>query len=226
MFTTLNIEPTYEHILNLLRQRIFFGIYAPGYELKLDVLSDEFVCSRTPVRDALQLLDGEGMVDYIPKKGVYVKKTSVGFLEDYFATRTWLEATALERACGLGIDREHLEKEMENEQDAYRKRDMMGLADSCERMNQLFYGACKSAFLEQYLQKLCRSGPEYVFMGEKDQDHSHRTLCLTADYHKQITRALCEEKRGAIGGICSAHYKRLEENAVSYKEELEKKKLI
>lgn len=226
MFTALSIEPTYEHILNLLRQRIFFGIYYPGYELKLDILSDEFACSRTPIRDALQLLDGEGMVDYIPKKGIYVKKTSVGFLEDYFSTRTWMEARALERVCDWGMGREHLGRKMEKELAAYQKRDFAELADSCELVNQLFYGACKSAFLEQFLQKLCHSGPEFVFMGRKDEEYYHHALCLTVGYHKQITSALCEEKRKAIDGICSTHYKQLEENAILYREELEKKKLI
>lgn len=53
-------------------------IYAPDAELKLDEreLSARFGISRTPIREALAALDREGMVDIVPRRGVFIVRKS------------------------------------------------------------------------------------------------------------------------------------------------------
>ncbi|MEX3008925.1 GntR family transcriptional regulator [Hoeflea sp. TYP-13] len=52
----------FDHIHLALRQRITTLQYEPGTRIDVDVLSEEFGVSRTPVRNVLQRLDMEGLV--------------------------------------------------------------------------------------------------------------------------------------------------------------------
>ena len=60
------------------------NIYSDDAELRLDErrLSEKFEISRTPVREALARLEQEGLVQIVPRRGVYiVRKTKAQILE-------------------------------------------------------------------------------------------------------------------------------------------------
>lgn len=60
------------------------NIYDDGTELRLDErrLSEQFGISRTPLREALARLDQEGLVNIVPRRGIYiVRKSKVEILE-------------------------------------------------------------------------------------------------------------------------------------------------
>ncbi len=60
------------------------NIYADDAELRLDErrLSEQLSISRTPVREALARLEQEGLVEIVPRRGVYiVRKTKAEILE-------------------------------------------------------------------------------------------------------------------------------------------------
>lgn len=65
------------------------------YERKI---SDELNVSRTPVREALKALELEGLVEYVPYKGIVVKRMSQPDLKNIFQIRKSLEELAIELA--------------------------------------------------------------------------------------------------------------------------------
>jgi len=87
----LNVEPIdtnfslKEKIYESLKQAITsMNIYADDAELRLDErrLSEKLAISRTPVREALARLEQEGLVQIVPRRGVYiVRKTKAEILE-------------------------------------------------------------------------------------------------------------------------------------------------
>jgi DNA-binding GntR family transcriptional regulator len=56
----------------LIRERILSGSLSPGSRLNEVALSDELRISRPPLREALRILSGEGLVEFIPGKGAAV----------------------------------------------------------------------------------------------------------------------------------------------------------
>ncbi len=62
-----------DHIAQTLRSRILRGEYRPGMKLSENMISHEFSCSRTPVREVLKLLARDGIVEILPHSGTYVK---------------------------------------------------------------------------------------------------------------------------------------------------------
>jgi DNA-binding GntR family transcriptional regulator len=56
----------------------------PGEHLHIDDLSDRVKASATPVRQALERLQGEGLIDSIPKRGFFSKVPNTSELQDLY----------------------------------------------------------------------------------------------------------------------------------------------
>ncbi|RME66327.1 MAG: GntR family transcriptional regulator, partial [Alphaproteobacteria bacterium] len=59
------------------------GQFAPGQRLIAADLAETFHVSRAPVREALHILAGEGVVDLIPNRGARIKKLTNTQLVDF-----------------------------------------------------------------------------------------------------------------------------------------------
>ena len=84
----------YEHVKRAILQRTYPG----GALLTEGELSDAVGVSRTPVREALLRLEGEGLVRLYPKKGALVLPVSAEEINDVIEARLMVEVHAVERA--------------------------------------------------------------------------------------------------------------------------------
>ena len=83
----------------LIREAILDGRLAPGERLKEVELARELGISRTPVREALLLLQTEGLVDAVPNRGAAVRAHGPEDLDDLYQLRALLEGYAARRAA-------------------------------------------------------------------------------------------------------------------------------
>lgn len=74
-----------------LEQDIITGVYKPGDRLDEVSLAKRFESSRTPVREMLQRLASSGLVEYRPRRGVFVKQISLNELVEMFDVMAELE---------------------------------------------------------------------------------------------------------------------------------------
>jgi len=93
-------------IYEILKEQITNEELKPGERLLDDQLASMFGVSRTPVREALARLATEGLVEIVPRGGVYVKKLTREDIEDIYEIRKVLEALAARKAATLITDRE------------------------------------------------------------------------------------------------------------------------
>lgn len=82
-----------------LRAAIVDGRLAAGERYSVAALADGLGVSRTPVREALLMLERQGLVRFERNKGVRILETSAGDLEEVFALRLLLEVPATRRAA-------------------------------------------------------------------------------------------------------------------------------
>lgn len=75
-----------------LRDDILKGRFKPGENLVELKLAAQYGVSRTPVREALRQLELEGLVKYLPNRGVVVEGITSEDVEDIFIIREHLEA--------------------------------------------------------------------------------------------------------------------------------------
>jgi DNA-binding GntR family transcriptional regulator len=136
----------FQHI----KAQIIKGVHAPGEIILETKLADELGVSRTPVREAIWLLEMEGLVETTSKKGAVVLGISPKDVADIFAMRQVLEGLAARWAAARMTDSEikELKKICDLSEFYTQKRDMEEITALDDRFHQLIYEASGSKMLK------------------------------------------------------------------------------
>jgi DNA-binding GntR family transcriptional regulator len=96
-----------EQIAAELAQRILAGKPGPGERIAEQQVADEFKVSRGPVREAIRLLEREGLATVLPRRGAVVTELSAHEVAELFEIRTALFALVVQKiAAALPPDLE------------------------------------------------------------------------------------------------------------------------
>ncbi|MET8160729.1 GntR family transcriptional regulator [Sphaerisporangium sp. NPDC005289] len=109
--------PLRESVFEALLELIISGSLRPGRHLAESELAEMLGVSRQPIREALQLLSGEGWVDLFPGHGAFVHALTAKEADQLLAVRTLLEAEAARLAA-----RNHTEEEPAQPPPSRRRR--------------------------------------------------------------------------------------------------------
>lgn len=96
--------PAYEQIRDILRSEIISGKISAESQLSILEISKRFEVSQMPVREALQWLQGEGLLIGIPHKGVRVISIDAQFIKNVFEVRGAIEALLAQTSLPLILD--------------------------------------------------------------------------------------------------------------------------
>lgn len=91
--------PLREVVFKTLRNAIVHGEFEPGERLMEVTLAKRLGVSRTPVREAMRMLELEGLVVMIPRRGAEVARITAKDLSDALEIRVALEDLAAGLAC-------------------------------------------------------------------------------------------------------------------------------
>ena len=91
--------PLRELVFKALRKAIIKGELAPGERLMEEKLAKKLEVSRTPVREAIRMLELEGLVVMIPRRGAEVAKITIQDLKDALEVRMAIEDLSVRLAC-------------------------------------------------------------------------------------------------------------------------------
>src|SRR5664279_1680646 len=80
-----------EQAYRAIRQPIVDNVYPPGYRALELEFADDLKISRTPVREALQRLQAEGLVEIIPRHGARVLPVSPDDMREIYQVLIALE---------------------------------------------------------------------------------------------------------------------------------------
>src|SRR3954466_7339830 len=83
--------------LNAIREQIVEGRIRPGARIKEIPLAEELGFSRAPVRDALRLLERDGLVTLVPNRGAVVPELRAVDVLEVYALRASLGTLALHK---------------------------------------------------------------------------------------------------------------------------------
>jgi len=91
--------PAREQVASILRSSILSGGISKGQSITLDSVGEQVGMSRTPVREAFQILANEGLLELRQNRCAIVKGISIEAIKDHYEMRILLETEALKRAC-------------------------------------------------------------------------------------------------------------------------------
>jgi GntR family transcriptional regulator, rspAB operon transcriptional repressor len=93
-------------IFKELRRAIIMGHRKPGERLDVIEIANRYKTSISPVRDALNMLNQEGLVTIKPRSGYFVTPITLKELRDMLELRKILELAAIERAVTRATDQQ------------------------------------------------------------------------------------------------------------------------
>ncbi|MBK8027186.1 MAG: GntR family transcriptional regulator [Chloroflexi bacterium] len=91
-----------EHVLEMLRNAIVNGELKPGQTLIEADLASQLGISRAPLREAINILNAEGLLETVPYHGTTVTKLARKDIEDLYSIRSLMEGFAVQRLIALG----------------------------------------------------------------------------------------------------------------------------
>ncbi|WP_329567660.1 GntR family transcriptional regulator [Streptomyces sp. NBC_01361] len=133
--------PLGERVAGQLRERIVKGELEPGTHLVEGALADSFDVSRGPIRDALRILESEGLVES-RRRGVFVTGLDEDDIEELFTLRESMERLALTRAMERADGpraADLLDAQVAVMAEAADKKDPAAFAEADLRFHTLFY---------------------------------------------------------------------------------------
>jgi DNA-binding GntR family transcriptional regulator len=84
--------------LSSLRKAIISGALSPGQEIDEEMVASNLNISRMPVRQAMGILESEGLVKRMYRRGVTVTQLTLEEIEEIYNMRAYLEGLALRKA--------------------------------------------------------------------------------------------------------------------------------
>ncbi|MDR1744339.1 MAG: GntR family transcriptional regulator [Planctomycetota bacterium] len=204
----LKITPARIKIASIIRNAILSGEFPPTSELSLTEIAGRLGVSRTPVREAFQTLEAEGLIALRMNKGAIVKPINEDFIVDHFRIRKLMEGEAVFRAVKNGMDPQLLSsihKEAAPGDSDYVKK-------AYEEYNQTFHTLIWKAAGGQKLHAILESlwnGPSY---SRAVADTEHQKLSIKE--HAQILRFIAKGDAEKAREAMYQHIERSMENVL------------
>ncbi len=148
-------EPFADRAYRELRTRILDNRLRSGEQFTEEELAAELKMSRTPTREAMLRLAGEGLVEVRPRHGMRIKSVSGDDMREIYEVLTALESTAAALAAvrtDQGVSITRLRAAIRDMDAALERDDLDAWAEADERFHTLLVAAAGNARLTELVQ--------------------------------------------------------------------------
>lgn len=199
-------------IARVLRKAIVDGRLKPGQPLREGELARELGTSRTPIREALLLMQADGLIEAVPNRGAVVRSYDVDELADLYGMRALLEGYAARKAAVLVTDEviADLERSCERYATLRDGLQMSDLTDENFTFHDLILRTAGSPRLTTVVHQL--TAVPLVYRSYLAYSDEHRRTA--EDYHRAITKALEERDPQRAGELMENHVRWAGERAI------------
>lgn len=195
--------PLRDVVFNTLRNAILRGDLKPGERLMEMHLANELGVSRTPIREAIRMLEQEGLAITIPRKGAQVAKMTEKDLQDVLEIRDALDELSATRACENMSDAilEDLTQAEKDFEIAVRGGYVRKIAEADENFHGVIYKAANNPKLASIVQNLREQMYRYRYEYIKDS----AVYSQLVQEHKAIVDGLKRRDKEAVKGYMHTH---------------------
>ena len=191
----------------ILRKALFSGEYKSGDELSLTAIAAQLGISRTPVREAFQTLEAEGLIELRMNKGAIVKPIGRKYIMDHYDMRILLESEAARRAAQRGMLQADVLLDRLN---ALQPRIESVSNEEYEQLNLAIHAAIWTAADNERLTKFLESLWNGPSIGCEVPRLEH--YCKSTQEHLKILTAIRQGDAPAAQQAMTAHIERSRDN--------------
>ena len=141
---------------DLLKEKIITLELRPGEPLDEKRIERQFGIGRTPLREAVLKLEADGLIDFFPGKGSYVKQITLKGVKDFLQALLAMERSAVQLTI-LNITPEQIaEIRSVNEQinESIRKEDPLNVTYFNSQFHRLIAKASNNEYLSTFIQRI------------------------------------------------------------------------
>ncbi len=203
------------HVADLIREAIIRGEHAPGARIRQEELALESGASRVPVREALRMLEAEGLVTLVANTGAWVSSLSLAECQEIYRVRERVEPLLL-RMSGPGLDEPALERLEALAARMPESDDPETFLELDREFHLLTYTGTTTVVLTELVHRLWNRTQAYrrVYTGLMDA----RARCTVHDEHRLIVGALRDHDIDAAESMLAGHIRRTRRQLASHPE--------
>ena len=200
------------HVYDRLRDDLLSGRLAPSRKLQMRFLMETYQTGQTPLREALNRLTADGLVEVREQRGFYVRDISRAELSELTKTRCWVENLALRESMAAATPQWEEELVLAQYRLSRTPRSLNATAfednPEWEKLHRIFH---------RILIANCGSQSLIAFCGQlADQLYRYRRLSIrkafpsrpVGDEHAAIASAVLSGDSELAVKLLTAHYQK------------------
>lgn len=198
-----SLMPLRDVVYHTLRDAILKGEIEPGERLMEIHLANRLGVSRTPIREAIRMLEKEGLAVTFPRKGAQVAKMSIKDLDDVIDIREMLDVLSARNACDKITDGDFkmLDKAHNDFKIAIEGKNTRKIVEADEKFHNVIYGVADNSKLLDIVVTLREQMYRYRFEYVKNES---------------VLQGLWDEHSNIVGYLKSRDKDKLEKMMVSH----------
>lgn len=208
MTDNLNLEsndflPLRDVVFRTLRKSILTGELKPGERLMEIHLADKLGVSRTPIREAIHMLELEGLVTMIPRRGAEVSKITEKSMQDVLEVRRSLDALCAELACERITDEDlvSLKDACKAFEASVQTGNLTEIAKCDVALHNIIVLATRNTRLVQLVNNLSEQMYRYRFEYIKDK----KMHPILIEEHQKILQAIINKDKESAANAAKEH---------------------
>lgn len=199
------LEWAYQEI----RQMLFSGRLAPGEKIVVGQLAEKLSISPTPVKEALNRLVAEGLLDALPRRGFQVKHLSAKEVHDILDCRLMMEVFAARKAVENFKRHPEIRKMMLADLKGLEKVEFHDYVEAT-RLEQSYHSAIIRLTENQHLITLYNIlfGVGFSFYVYASENHPMERHAEAQSEHRQMLEALDRSDVEGLENALRSHLER------------------
>jgi DNA-binding GntR family transcriptional regulator len=192
-----------EQINNFLTDSIIEGHLEPGHRLVETKLQEKFGTSRGPIRESFRVLEKNGFLRTIPRKGTFVRNVTIKDIEENFPIRANLERLA----AGLAVPRvrkeeiDRMELALSKMRKTTRKKDFKSYLQHHAEFHEILIKTSRNDTLIEILENLRRQSMWFRLLFLYVQESITDALIV----HRDILDRVINRDADGAGNLIEEH---------------------
>jgi DNA-binding GntR family transcriptional regulator len=195
-------RPIREEVYARLRDAILSVRLLPGQPLSENAIAEGLQVSRTPIREALQRLANEEMIQVVPQVGTFVTRLDLRRIREALFMREALECAALGRLPGLHKDQvQALERIVADHRRAVRQGDLATIFSADETFHRMLLDLAGVPGVWRYVSDAREMHRRVRVLSRAETDSARRSVAQ----HASVVAELAAGRRAAATELMRKH---------------------
>ncbi len=198
-----------------LREEILSGVLAPGERLRQEDIAARFGASRQPVRDALRLLEGDGLVTLVANSGAWVSKLSESECYEAYQVRERLEPLLISQSIP-NLTASQVKRLGDLVAQIENTKDIESFLRLDREFHLLSYAGAAPGMLREFVERIWNTTQHYRRAFAKLSNHQNSEV--THMEHKLILDGIVRKDSAAAQQALESHIRRTRVTLAEHKE--------